>query len=135
MALSVREVTVPMKVFQVALVATAAVMLAASVAVAQPSVDGTVQTIVIHCIGVVPDSCSAVVDVLAGAGSGYAYRVFVPAGTQIAYGSARVPITTIEAGDHVRIDYNAAPSGNTATGATILGKPGATATPDNRGGF
>jgi|GEM_PF-3338076 len=125
-----------MKVLQVGLVAAVAVMMSASVALAQPNVDGTVQTIVIHCIGVVPDSCSAVVDVLAGAGSGYAYRIFIPAGTQIGYGSARVPITTIEAGDHVRIDYTAAPSGNTATGATILGKPGANLTPDDRqGGF
>ncbi|HEV2439652.1 MAG TPA: hypothetical protein VGX97_06285 [bacterium] len=125
-----------MKALHVGLVAAAAVMMSASVALAQPNIDGTVQTIVIHCTGVVPDSCSGVVDVLAGAGSGYAYRIFIPAGTQIAYGSARAPITTIEAGDHVRIDYNAAPSGNTATGATVLGKPGATLTPDDRqGGF
>ncbi|MHB8732184.1 MAG: hypothetical protein ACYDAB_10395 [bacterium] len=124
-----------MKVFQAGLVA-AAVMMSVSVAFAQPTVDGQVQTITIHCTGVVPDTCSGVVDVLTGTGSGYATRVFIPEGTRIGYGSAPVPVTAIEAGDHVRIDYTAAPSGNTATAATILGKPGASQSPDDRmGGF
>ena len=124
-----------MKVFQAGLVA-AAVMISASAAFAQPTLDGQVQTITIHCTGVVPDTCSGVVDVLTGAGTGYATRVFIPAGTKIGYGSARVPVTAIESGDRVRINYTAAASGNTATAATIINKPGASQSPDDRmGGF
>lgn len=120
-----------MRLFQVGLVA-AAVAISASTAFAQPTVEGQVQTITIHCVGAVPDTCSGVVDVSTGAGSGYVTRIFIPAGARIGYGSARVPVTAIEAGDRVRIDYTASDSGNTATAATILVKSGASPSTDDR---
>lgn len=123
-----------MKPFQVGLVA-AAVLLSGSAASAQPSVQGQVQTITVHCVGAVPETCSGVVDVLTGPGSGYATRIFIPAGTRVDYGGARVPVTAIEAGDRLRINFAAPASGNVATSAIILVKPGATPPPDNRGGM
>lgn len=120
-----------MRLFQLGMIA-AAVVLSASMAAAQPSVEGQVQTITIHCVGAVPGTCSGVVDVLSGAGSGYATRILIPAGMLIAYGGARVPVRAIEAGDRIRIDYAASDSVNTATSALILVKPGASPPMDDR---
>lgn len=121
-----------MRLLQVGVVA-AAVMLPVSAAFAQPSVEGHVQTITIHCVGTVPDTCSGVVEVLTGPGSGYATRIFIPEGVGIGYGGARVPVTAIEAGDQVRIDFRASNSGNVATSARILVKPGSSPSAEDRG--
>lgn len=121
-----------MRVFQVGLV-VAAVALSGSAAFAQPTVQGQVQTITVHCTGAVPDTCGGVVDVLTGAGSGYMTRIFIPAGMLIGYGSARVPVTAIEAGDRIRIDFTASDKGNTATSALIFVKPGSSPATDDRG--
>ena len=99
-------------------------LIAASAAFAQPTIEGQVQAITVHCIGAVPATCSGIADAATGAGSGYVSRIFIPEGTRILDGGRRVAVTAIEAGDHIRIDFTAAPSGNTATAAKILVKPG-----------
>lgn len=119
------------KRFHVTLVA-AAVLIAASAAFAQPTVEGQIQAITIHCIGAVPATCSGVADITTGPGFGYVSRIFIPEGTRIVYGGRRVPVTALETGDRVRIDFTAAPSGNRATAATILVKPGGTVPSEDR---
>jgi hypothetical protein len=124
-----------MKLLQIGMV-VAAVMLSASVAVAQSTtIDGQIQTVVAHCTGAVPDTCGGIVDVFSGVGSSYVTRIVVPAGTPIGYGSRSVSATILEAGDHVRIDYTAAASGNTATKVIIIEKQGASVPGDHPSGF
>ena len=113
-----------MKLFQVG-VAVAAVMLSASVALAQPTLDGQVQAIAVHCDGMVPDTCSGTVDVVIGVGSGAVVRVFIPAGMLIAYGNRQLPVTALDVGDHVRIDLASTAGANIAASATIVDKTSA----------
>lgn len=115
-----------MKLFQVGVV-VAAVMFSASVALAQPTLDGQVHAISVHCEGAVPDTCSGIVDVEVGVGSGAITRVFIPAGMLIAYGGRQLPVTALDVGDHVRIDLTStAPArAYTAASATIVDKTSA----------
>ncbi len=113
-----------MKLFQVGVV-VAAVMLSASVALAQPTLDGQVQAISVHCDGAVPDTCSGTVDIVTGVGSGAVTRVFIPVGMLITYGSRQLPVTALDVGDHVRIDLASTNGTNSAASATIVDKTGA----------
>jgi len=127
-----------MKLLQVGVV-VAALMLSGSVAFAQPTLDGQVHAISVHCEGAVPDTCSGTVDVEVGVGSGAITRVFIPAGMQIQYGGRQLPVTALEVGDHVRIDLaSTAPArAYTAASATIVDRTGAlkVSNEDQKSGF
>jgi len=118
---------------------TAPEMPAATSPTPTKTADGIVQAISLSCSSSAPDSCSALIDVVAGfpasnhheggvtVAGGYGIRIFVPAGTPVMWGNAQVPVTRLEVGDQVRIDYAMTGSGgiavNMATSTRLIAKP------------
>lgn len=127
-----------MKLYQVGAIVAAVMLSASMVASTQSSAqstttEGQIQGISVSCSGKVPDTCAGRVDIAAGLGYGVT-SVFIPEGVPIKYGSRQVPITFLETGDRVRIDYtttnstaaNVNPVLNSAAAATLLTAAGGT---------